>query len=94
MKVANGLNLPHLALIGGHGAITTVKSVHRGVDIWMKNLDSVEIALDGSTATAGGGALTKADIDTLWTAGKQTSEPVKPYDPLGEFSFYAPVVIR
>lgn len=74
VKFANGMNIPYLAVTGGHGAITTVKNVHDGIGIWMKNLDSVEIAPDGSTATIGGGALTKVVVDTLWAAGKQTGE--------------------
>ncbi|KAI0427305.1 FAD binding domain protein [Xylaria sp. FL1042] len=72
VKFANGMNIPYLAVTGGHGAITTVKNVHDGIGIWMKNLDSVEIAPDGLTAAIGGGALTKVVVDTLWAAGKQT----------------------
>jgi FAD/FMN-containing dehydrogenase len=35
-------------------------------------LDSVEISETGTTATFGGGILSKKAIDTLWKAGKQT----------------------
>ncbi|KAI1743076.1 FAD binding domain protein [Xylaria scruposa] len=72
VKYANEYNLPFLTVTGGHGAITTVGNLHQGIGIWMGDLDSVEINRDGSTATVGGGTLSKAVTDTLWAAGKQT----------------------
>ncbi|KAI0910044.1 hypothetical protein F4823DRAFT_591970 [Ustulina deusta] len=72
IKYANGMNLPYLAVNGGHGAITTVGNLHDGIEIWMNKLDSIEVAQDGLTVTIGGGALSKSVVDTLWAAGKQT----------------------
>ncbi|KAK7750325.1 hypothetical protein SLS62_007733 [Diatrype stigma] len=74
VKYANDLNLPFLAVNGGHGAISTVEKLHNGVGIWINQLRSVEIAQDGSTVTIGGGALSKDVTDILWAAGKQTGE--------------------
>ena len=74
VKYANELNLPYLAINGGHGAISTVGKLDDGVGIWMNQLKSVEIAEDGSTVTIGGGALSKNVTDILWAAGKQTGK--------------------
>lgn len=43
-----------------------------GIEIFMQQLSSVEIAEDGETVTIGGGTMSKPVIDTLWDAGKQT----------------------
>ncbi|KAG4217082.1 hypothetical protein PC116_g34437, partial [Phytophthora cactorum] len=44
-----------------------------GIEIWMNELNTVEIADDGKSAKIGGGALSKTVIDALWAAGKETS---------------------
>lgn len=75
VKYANEQELSFLAVNNAHGAITTVGQVKNGIMIWMRQLDSVEIAKDGQTATFGGGILDKAVTDTLWAAGKQTGKP-------------------
>lgn len=72
VKYANEKDIPYLAVSGGHGGTTTVGRMQNGIEIWLKNLSSVQIAADGKTAQIGGGALTKTVIDTLWPAGKQT----------------------
>ncbi|KAI1453281.1 FAD-binding domain-containing protein [Annulohypoxylon moriforme] len=64
--------MPYLALSGGHGAIKTVGKMKNGIEIWMHQLNSVEISEDGAQAKIGGGAKTKTVIDALWDAGKQT----------------------
>ena len=43
-----------------------------GIEIWMNNLNTVDIAEDGKTARVGGGGISKTVVDTLWAAGKQT----------------------
>lgn len=40
----------------------------------MSSLTSVELSKDGQTAKVGGGTLSKAIIDALWQAGKQTGK--------------------
>ena len=74
VKFAAGLNIPFLAANGGHGAIKTVGRMESGIEIWMNQLQTVEIAEDGKTATIGGGALSTNVTQALWAAGKQTGE--------------------
>lgn len=45
-----------------------------GVEIYMTQLNSVEIAEDGETMTVGGGTMSINVTDTLWAAGKQTGK--------------------
>lgn len=43
-----------------------------GIEISLKQLNSIDIASDGQTVTIGGGVMSKNVTDTLWAAGKQT----------------------
>lgn len=43
-----------------------------GIEISLKQLNSIKIATDGQTVTIGGGVMSKNVTDTLWAAGKQT----------------------
>ncbi|KAI0551677.1 putative FAD-dependent oxygenase [Xylaria curta] len=70
VKYANQKNIPYIAVTGGHGAIITESKVKNGIEIWMHQLNTVEIAKD--SAKIGGGALSKTVTHALWTAGKQT----------------------
>ncbi|POS69298.1 hypothetical protein DHEL01_v212307 [Diaporthe helianthi] len=72
VKFAAKFNIPFLAANGGHGAISTVGRMQSGIEIWMNQLQSVEIADDGQTVTIGGGALSTNVTQALWAAGKQT----------------------
>ncbi|KAE8353374.1 hypothetical protein BDV28DRAFT_133215 [Aspergillus coremiiformis] len=72
VKFANTKELPFLAYNGAHGAITTLGKMNHGIEIYLHQLSSVEIAKDGKTATIGGGTKSKAVTDKLWAAGKQT----------------------
>lgn len=63
-----------LAVNGGHGAITTVRELHSGIEICLNQLSGVEIAQDGTTAKIGGGTLSKTVTDSLWAQGKQTGK--------------------
>lgn len=74
MKFASEFNIPFLAANGGHGAISTVGRMQSGIEIWMNQLQTVEIAEDGQTATIGGGALSTNVTQALWAAGKQTGK--------------------
>ncbi|KAI1084318.1 FAD binding domain protein [Whalleya microplaca] len=73
VKYGNEKNIPYLPVNGGHGAIITVGKMQGGIQIWMDDLNTVEIADDGKSAKIGGGTLSKTITDTLWAAGKQTS---------------------
>ncbi|KAI0883287.1 FAD binding domain protein [Annulohypoxylon maeteangense] len=72
VKYANELGMPYLAVNGGHGAIKTVGKMKNGIQIWMHQLNGVELSEDETQAKIGGGAKTKAVTDALWAAGKQT----------------------
>lgn len=43
-----------------------------GIEIYLQQLNTIEIAIDGTTAKIGGGTQSKLITDTLWAAGKQT----------------------
>jgi hypothetical protein len=64
--------LPFLAYNGAHGALTTLGRMTQGIEIYLAQLSSVEIADDGETVTIGGGTKSKLVTDTLWEAGNQT----------------------
>ncbi|KAF7589612.1 hypothetical protein BBP40_004026 [Aspergillus hancockii] len=72
VKFANKKELPFLAYNGAHGAITTLGKMDHGIEIYLSQLSSVEIAKDGTTVTIGGGTKSKSVTDELWAAGKQT----------------------
>ncbi|KAK9413949.1 putative FAD-binding PCMH-type domain-containing protein [Seiridium unicorne] len=72
VKYANEKGIPFLAVTGGHGAITSTGRMQNGIEIWMDQLTGVEITQDGASARIKGGTLSKAVIDSLWAAGKQT----------------------
>ncbi|EFY97523.1 FAD/FMN-binding dehydrogenase [Metarhizium robertsii] len=78
VKYANRKKLPFLAYNSAHGAITTLGRMKSGVEIYLDQLNTIEVAEDGQTATIGGGALSKHVTDTLWDAGKQTGNLMGP----------------
>ncbi|KKY33735.1 putative fad-dependent oxygenase [Diaporthe ampelina] len=84
VKFATALNIPFLAVNGGHGAISTVGRMQSGIEIWMNQLQTVEIAEDGETATIGGGALSTNVTQALWAAGKQTDGTLTTIDSTSE----------
>lgn len=43
-----------------------------GIEIYLNQLNTVEVAADGKTVTIGGGTRSKEVTDTLWAANKQT----------------------
>jgi hypothetical protein len=49
-----------------------------GIEIYLSQLNSIEIAADGQTATIGGEVRSKNLTDALWAAGKQTGEYIIP----------------
>ena len=65
--------MPFLALSGKHGYNVNLNHVKHGVGINMRNLNSIELAKDGKTATIGGGIVTKKLMHELWEMGKITS---------------------
>jgi hypothetical protein len=45
-----------------------------GIEIYLNQLSSINIAKDGKTVKIGGGVHSKNVTDALWEAGKQTGE--------------------
>ncbi|KAE8149095.1 FAD-binding domain-containing protein [Aspergillus avenaceus] len=72
VKFANERDLPFLTYNGAHGAITTLGNMTQGIEIYLNQLNSVDVAKDGKSVTIGGGTKSKKVTDTLWAAGKQT----------------------
>ncbi|KFY33623.1 hypothetical protein V494_07455 [Pseudogymnoascus sp. VKM F-4513 (FW-928)] len=72
IKFANSKSLPFLASNGVHGSVTTLGQMKSGIEISLKQLNSIKISKDGQTVTIAGGAKSKNVTDTLWAAGKQT----------------------
>ncbi|OBT70377.1 hypothetical protein VE03_00112 [Pseudogymnoascus sp. 23342-1-I1] len=72
IKFANNKSLPFLATNGVHGSITTLGQMTYGIEISLKQLNTIKIAADGQTVTIGGGVMSKNVTDTLWAARKQT----------------------
>ncbi|KAF5238384.1 hypothetical protein FANTH_10331 [Fusarium anthophilum] len=72
VKYANSKSLPFLAYNTAHGAITTLGRMDHGIEIYLSQLNKVEVAADGKTVTIGGGTRSKEVTDTLWAANKQT----------------------
>jgi len=62
---------------GGHGATNALAEVTQGIEIWMRQLNSITITSGGETATMGGGVLAKEITDALWQAKKQTGKKHK-----------------
>jgi hypothetical protein len=48
--------------------------VKQGIEIWLRQFNSITIAPNGETATIGGGVLSKEITDALWPAKKQTGQ--------------------
>jgi hypothetical protein len=78
VKFANQYNVPFLAYNGAHAAITTLGKMDCGIEIFLNQLNTVEIAEGGTTATFGGGIQSINVTNSLWAAGKQTGESTVP----------------
>lgn len=77
IKYANSVNLPFLAVSGGHGSPYTLEKVHHGIEIWLSQLTSIEVAEDGNTAVLDGGVYVKEVIDELAEYKKVTGMSIK-----------------
>ena len=74
IKYANSVNMPFLALNQGHGSPFTLAKLQYGIEIWLTQLDSIEVAEDGNTAVLGGGTYIKQVINALAKYNKVTSK--------------------
>ncbi|KAG8530172.1 uncharacterized protein KY384_005655 [Bacidia gigantensis] len=55
VKFANVVSLPFLAINRGHGTPSALGTIKHGILIRLDNLDGINVAADGQTATLGGG---------------------------------------
>ncbi|KAL8688925.1 MAG: hypothetical protein Q9218_005281 [Villophora microphyllina] len=55
VNYANKFNLPFLAVNRGHGTTIDMNKIWHGINIYVRNLDSISIAADEKSATCGGG---------------------------------------
>ncbi|KAL3467814.1 hypothetical protein BJX64DRAFT_299098 [Aspergillus heterothallicus] len=74
VRFANENDIPFLAVNDGHGDISSLGRMQNGIQIWLRKLDSIEIAEDGQSATFGGGVRSHELIHTLFENGKQTAD--------------------
>ncbi|KAI4178691.1 MAG: hypothetical protein LQ346_007366 [Caloplaca aetnensis] len=70
VRYANQRNVPFLAVNRGHGSTTDMSNCRRGINIYVRNLDSITIAEDGQSATLGGGVYGDQLVRTLRANGK------------------------
>ncbi|KAL8688133.1 MAG: hypothetical protein Q9218_005877 [Villophora microphyllina] len=70
VQYANSCNYPFLAVNRGHGTALDLNNVHRGINIFMRNLTSISVAPDGNSITAGGGVYVDQVIKGLAARGK------------------------
>ncbi|KAL8779318.1 MAG: hypothetical protein Q9213_006998 [Squamulea squamosa] len=70
VKYANKHHIPFLAVNRGHGSSLDLNKLRRGLNIYIHNLDSISIALDGEYAVLGGGVYADPLIKTLAEKGK------------------------
>ena len=74
------LQLPFLAVSGAHGWTSTLNGVHRGIQINMRKLNSLQVNADGKTATVGGGVMQyEIPSGSLNTESKQVSMKLVPH---------------
>lgn len=72
VKFAAERNIPFLVYNGHHGTLTTLGRMDYGIQIYLPELNTISISEDKKSVTVGGGTNSKALIDVLWEAGKQT----------------------
>ncbi|ORX97112.1 hypothetical protein BCR34DRAFT_607410 [Clohesyomyces aquaticus] len=72
IKYANAHNYPFLAISGTHGTPSTLNNVRDGIGIWLRDMNSVKIHQDGTSAKIQGGIENGKLIRDLWARGKQT----------------------
>ena len=75
VRFANQIGVPFLAINRGHGTTATLGRLQHGIEIWLNQLDDVEIFANTSTALFQGGVWVEQVMETLWEAGYVTSKP-------------------
>ena len=75
ISYANAHNVSFLAYSGGHGSISSLAKVQKGIEISMAKMKRITIAPDGKTVAIGGGAKVKDVTAALATQGKRAGSP-------------------
>ncbi|KAL9001941.1 MAG: hypothetical protein Q9188_005113 [Gyalolechia gomerana] len=70
VRHANRINIPFLAVNRGHGTTIDMNNLQHGLNIYLRNLNSITIAPDGKSATMGGGVYGDQVIRYLAAEGK------------------------
>ncbi|KAG8526291.1 uncharacterized protein KY384_000284 [Bacidia gigantensis] len=71
---ANRFHIPFLAVNRGHGDAAGLSAVDGGISIYIRNLDSIEVAEDGQSASMGGGVFQDQVVRYLFERGKVASK--------------------
>lgn len=74
IKTANRLELPFLAVAGGHGWTSTISNIKQGIQINLRRLNTASVNADGQSATVGGGILVHELVKALYAEGKQAGQ--------------------
>lgn len=74
VALASRLEIPFLAVSGGHGWTKTLDRVKGGIQINLRKLNSTVLGKDGKTVVVGGGALQFEVVRALFESGKYTSK--------------------
>ncbi|KAI4244792.1 MAG: hypothetical protein LQ352_006715 [Teloschistes flavicans] len=72
VKIANAFGIPFYAVNRGHGSPISQRNVRHGIEINLRNLASIDLAMDGKSAAMGGGVFVDEIIKTLDAKGKTT----------------------
>ncbi|KAF3769586.1 FAD-binding domain-containing protein [Cryphonectria parasitica EP155] len=70
VQYANSIDMPFLAVNRGHGSPYTLSKLQNGIEIWLSQLNSIDIAEDGNSAVLGGGVYIEEVVHTLFEYGK------------------------
>ncbi|KAL8730099.1 MAG: hypothetical protein Q9166_004298 [cf. Caloplaca sp. 2 TL-2023] len=70
IKYANRYHLPFLAVNRGHATSVDLNKLRYGINIYIRNLDSITISADEKSATLGGGVYADQLIKNLAVEGK------------------------
>ncbi|KAK4452741.1 6-hydroxy-d-nicotine oxidase [Podospora aff. communis PSN243] len=73
IRFANKHSIPFSAKVSGHGTWAGLGDIKNGMNIWMRELNSVTLSKDGKEAVVGGGAMVDEVVKYLWKEGKQTA---------------------
>lgn len=70
VRFANARGIPFLAVNRAHGTTTDMSNLHHGLNIYLRNLNFINIAPDGKSACMGGGVYGDQVIRYLASKGK------------------------